>query len=337
MMTQWRIQLILLGLIFLGALGCSSKPVVCSAPVLPSVNELDALPADAPVRFPLENYRVTGPFHMESWPTPGIYHGAEDIEKDAGTPVYAMADGIISYSGPRDGYGWLVIIDHPQLRVYSLYGHLSPSHWARETGPVLKGELIGELGHGLENGYNDKVGFIEPHLHFMIRVGQRADYPRSGDRRWMAGWMKNCPENHGWVRPSKFILEYAAHGEAYLAEIALLADQHTSSPDPVLFALPIGFLALLWNGWCRSCIRSKMQAGHGETPDISKIINPWKLAPLYKQFLEQCAEKVDGLYVQYIFSAIVFNILVSVTVVLWLNLQDFERGDGSLKIKNRPR
>ncbi len=53
------------------------------------------------------------------------YHAAEDYFQPAGTPVYAMADGEVSFSGPMGGYGWLIIIDHPQANIYSLYGHLS--------------------------------------------------------------------------------------------------------------------------------------------------------------------------------------------------------------------
>ena len=60
----------------------------------------------------------------------------------AGTPVYAVADGEISFSGPMGGYGWLIIIDHPQANLYSLYGHLSPGRWRMESGTVEKGEMI---------------------------------------------------------------------------------------------------------------------------------------------------------------------------------------------------
>ena len=56
-----------------------------------------------------------------------LYHAAEDYKRPAGTPVYAMADGIIHYSGTAGGYGWLILIDHPQANLFSLYGHLSPS------------------------------------------------------------------------------------------------------------------------------------------------------------------------------------------------------------------
>ena len=46
--------------------------------------------------------------------------------------MYAIADGEISFSGSKGGYGWLIIIDHPQANLYSLYGHLSPASLARD-------------------------------------------------------------------------------------------------------------------------------------------------------------------------------------------------------------
>ena len=55
------------------------------------------------------------------------YHAAEDYWRPAGSEVYAMADGEVSFSGMMGGYGWLVIVDHPEMNLYSLYGHLSPS------------------------------------------------------------------------------------------------------------------------------------------------------------------------------------------------------------------
>jgi murein DD-endopeptidase MepM/ murein hydrolase activator NlpD len=132
------------------------------------------------------------------------YHAAEDSLQPAGTPVYAMADGTVSFSGPMGGYGWLVIIDHPQANLYSLYGHLSPSRWRIASGTVEKGEPIGYLGDPDENGGSAKRP-LRTHLHFGIRAGQRADYPGTGEWRWQAGWIRPCPQDLGWLQPSTVI------------------------------------------------------------------------------------------------------------------------------------
>jgi len=132
------------------------------------------------------------------------YHAAEDYHLPAGTPVYAIADGIISFSGPMGGYGWLIIIDHPQANIYSLYGHLSPSRWRLESGSVEKGDLIAYLGDPDENGGSPEQP-LRSHLHFGIRAGQRTDYPGMGEWRWQAGWIKPCPQDLGWLQPSGII------------------------------------------------------------------------------------------------------------------------------------
>jgi murein DD-endopeptidase MepM/ murein hydrolase activator NlpD len=137
---------------------------------------------------------------------PQKFHAAEDYHLPAGTPVYAFADGEISFSGRMGGYGWLIIVDHPQHNIYSLYGHLSPSRWKLESGmEVERGDLIGYLGDDDENGGSAKKPLVT-HLHFGIRVGQRADYPGFGEWRWQAGWIKPCPTDLGWLKPSAVIV-----------------------------------------------------------------------------------------------------------------------------------
>jgi hypothetical protein len=178
--------------------------------------ETYALDDDLPFRFPLDDHRVylsaetfscpfaaagrakRGPFVRDE------HHAAEDTLKPAGTPVYAMADGTVSFSGPMGGYGWLVIVDHPQANLYSLYGHLSPSRWRIDPGPVEKGELLGYLGDPDENG-GSAENPLRTHLHFGVRVGQRADYPGDGAWRWQAGWIRPCPQDVGWLQPSLVI------------------------------------------------------------------------------------------------------------------------------------
>jgi murein DD-endopeptidase MepM/ murein hydrolase activator NlpD len=115
--------------------------------------------------------------------------------------VFAIGDGTISYSGIKRDYGWLIIIDHPVENVYSLYGHLSTSRWEKKSGDVKKGELIAYLGEA-EECYTMRL-----HIHFGLRMGQKADYPPWGweETRWMAGYTKSRPELLGWLRPSEII------------------------------------------------------------------------------------------------------------------------------------
>ena len=126
-----------------------------------------------------------------------MYHAAEDYPDPPGTPVFAMADGEVSFSGTAGGYGWLIIVDHPKPNLYSLYGHLSPSRWRREVGEVRKGDLLAYLGDPFENGGSMKKP-LRPHLHFGIRAGQRTDYPGKGEWRWQAGWIRPRPTDLGW-------------------------------------------------------------------------------------------------------------------------------------------
>ena len=43
-----------------------------------------------------------------------LFHAAEDYKRPAGTPVYAMADGRISFSGRRAAMAGLILINHSQ-------------------------------------------------------------------------------------------------------------------------------------------------------------------------------------------------------------------------------
>ncbi len=205
--------LIIISLLMVLMVGCTATTESC--PPQPPADLSGALAFakydQLPFRFPLDEL---GDDDVRPYPaifcTHGCsqseceYHSAEDYHLPAGTPVNAIADGIISFSGPMDGYGWLIIIDHPQANIYSLYGHLSPSRWRLESGLVEKGDLIAYLGDPDENGGSPEQP-LRPHLHFGIRVGQRNDYPGMGEWRWQAGWIKPCPKDLGWMNPSLVI------------------------------------------------------------------------------------------------------------------------------------
>ncbi|MBN2466236.1 M23 family metallopeptidase [candidate division WOR-3 bacterium] len=196
----------LLGLLLVGVLGANaSEPVTTSDAVAAAAQHaavfafpLDPSPADTePYCADFENCNVRAGRHRK-------YHAARDYARPAGTPVYAIADGRVSFSGRMGGYGWLVIVDHPQANLYSLYGHLSPSRWHKRPGPVRKGELIAYLGDSTENGGTPKHPLVT-HLHFGVRAGQRADYPSQGEWRWQAGWIRSMPSDLGWLHPAAIL------------------------------------------------------------------------------------------------------------------------------------
>ena len=115
-------------LIVLLIVGCDSK--VCDF-FLGNICESDESTSDIisgdKFQFPLDEYVVTlgfGEWHPDYWENEpaGLYHAAEDVAGDAGTPVYAIADGQIDYSGVWGNQGDAVIaIDHYNPNIYYLY------------------------------------------------------------------------------------------------------------------------------------------------------------------------------------------------------------------------
>jgi len=92
--------------------GCSRSAVNCPAFLRADLPAIETLAADdtLPFQFPLEGlgsyeraYTEFCRFDRYS----GEYHAAEDYLRPAGTPVYAMAAGDVTFSGPMGGYGWL--------------------------------------------------------------------------------------------------------------------------------------------------------------------------------------------------------------------------------------
>lgn len=197
--------------------GCGSAAVeACPVASRVDLRSVDPTDASLPLRFPLDAVDGQLPYggfcgHRDS--DGGAFHAAEDFGRPAGTAVYAIADGEVSFSGTMGGYGWLVIVDHPRMNIYSLYGHLSPSRWRTAPGPVAKGELIGYLGDEWENGGSREAPLVT-HLHLGVRSGQRSDYPGKGEWRWMGGWIRPCPADLGWLQPSAVIARQGVLDEA---------------------------------------------------------------------------------------------------------------------------
>jgi murein DD-endopeptidase MepM/ murein hydrolase activator NlpD len=108
-------------------------------------------------------------------------HLGQDMENPTGTPVLAVADGVVVFAGDdlttlvgpyTNYYGNAVVIEHAFRDasgepVFSLYGHLN--RVSSSVGQSVKrGDIIGYVGaEGIAQG---------PHLHFEVRVGSAFDY-----------------------------------------------------------------------------------------------------------------------------------------------------------------
>ena len=96
------------------------------------------------------------------------FHGGLDFKGPVGAPIYAAARGTVTFVGQRSGYGNVVEIDHGHgLR--TRYAHMSGFR-TRIGKEVTPGEMIGLIGNtGRSTG---------PHLHFEVRINDRAVNPR---------------------------------------------------------------------------------------------------------------------------------------------------------------
>jgi murein DD-endopeptidase MepM/ murein hydrolase activator NlpD len=123
----------------------------------------------------LSEYEEKGQFSGFIWPMYGtitsyfgwrihpiyrtkIFHNGIDIAAPFGTPVKAAATGVVIYAGWFGGYGYAVVIAHPD-GFYTLYAHLW-KYVVKEGQKVYQGQVIGYEGStGISTG---------PHLHFSI-------------------------------------------------------------------------------------------------------------------------------------------------------------------------
>lgn len=128
------------------------------------------VPETTRIVFPLPEgtWVRTSPFGWRADPFSGerAFHSGTDLAAADGTPIYAVADGIVTFAGTRGGFGGLVIIEHTVggQRVASYYPHQWESSILVTTGQtVTAGQQIGAVGSaGRSTG---------PHLHLQIHPG----------------------------------------------------------------------------------------------------------------------------------------------------------------------
>ncbi len=101
-------------------------------------------------------------------------HAGIDIAAPIGTPMYAVADGIVTRSKTNPGgFGYYVVINHGSIggkSVETWYGHMYPNTvLVKLRMRVSRGQKIAEVGN---NGRSSG-----PHLHFEVHVNGKAVEP----------------------------------------------------------------------------------------------------------------------------------------------------------------
>lgn len=87
-------------------------------------------------------------------------HEGIDIGAKLGTPVLSPADGVVTFSGKKPGFGILVQVDHG-YGIETIFAHCSSSTVKRGQ-KIGRGDMIAKVGN---TGYS-----TGPHVHYEIRV-----------------------------------------------------------------------------------------------------------------------------------------------------------------------
>ncbi len=127
---------------------------------------LDGVPHFVPV----DSDEITSGFGYRADPFTGggAFHPGLDFRGAYGSPIYAAADGTVSFVGQIHGYGNVVQISHGN-GLMTRYAHMSKT-MANVGEKVHAGDVIGQIGStGRSTG---------PHLHFEVRINDRAVNPR---------------------------------------------------------------------------------------------------------------------------------------------------------------
>jgi murein DD-endopeptidase MepM/ murein hydrolase activator NlpD len=183
--------------------GCSERPAQANAPLpnsTPTPKTTSRI-ADS-FAYPVgKQETVTQAKDKDEWYNALDFgasdHLGEDWNKnsggntDCGEPVFAAANGLITYAedaGP--GWGNVVIVEHTLKngdKVQTLYAHMQEI--LKTSGEVKKREQIGKIGNA--------SGRYLCHLHFELRIPESRDWNKAG-----GGYSK---DRKGWLDPSDFI------------------------------------------------------------------------------------------------------------------------------------
>ncbi|ALJ20907.1 MULTISPECIES: M23 family metallopeptidase [unclassified Microbacterium] len=145
----------------------------------------ETIPETTRLVFPLPtgSYTRTSQFGPRVDPITGVasFHSGTDWATPDGTPIVALADGVVTYAGMLGGFSGQITIEHTigGEKVATKYIHM----WAHGIhvaagDRVTAGQHIGDVG---SSGHS-----TGPHLHFQVHPGGGAQ-PAVDAEPWLAG------------------------------------------------------------------------------------------------------------------------------------------------------
>jgi murein DD-endopeptidase MepM/ murein hydrolase activator NlpD len=136
--------------------------------IISRLSQQKTLLASIPTMTPVDGW-ITSGFGQRSSPFTGepAVHRGIDVAAPSGTPIYAPADGVVVFSGVRNGYGNFILIAHG-YGVVTGYGHNAQN--LVSPGQVIhRGDQIATVGRsGRSTG---------PHLHYEVAINGRTVDP----------------------------------------------------------------------------------------------------------------------------------------------------------------
>lgn len=122
------------------------------------------------LRIPVKFGRMTSAYSIRRFhPISKRYkaHTGIDYGAPRGTPIFATANGRVTFAGWKGGYGKLIIVKHPN-GYQTYYGHCS--RLLKKRGQIVEqGQVLARVGStGMSTG---------PHVHYEVRVNGKPINP----------------------------------------------------------------------------------------------------------------------------------------------------------------
>lgn len=127
-------------------------------PAAPVKRQSFIMPVEGPVSLEYAMDKLVYSKTLEEWRA----HSGIDIAADRGTPVKAVADGVVCDVRNDQFYGITVVLDH-ENGLKTLYRNLAADDTVIVNQMVKQGEIIGSIGNTAMDESSE-----QPHLHFEV-------------------------------------------------------------------------------------------------------------------------------------------------------------------------